>query len=289
MINIQISNWDQYELLDSGNGRKLERFGKFILDRIETQAIWNQSLAQQEWERADAVFKKNGEHGVWKLKNNTPDKWNLRFNELTLQLRLTPFGHVGIFPDQSSQWNWITNVIANEVKQSKPIKALSLFSYTGAATLAAAEGGAEVTHVDASKPAITWARENQNLSGLSEKHIRWIPEDALKFVKREIRRGSQYDAIIMDPPKFGRGTQGEVWKFEDNFAELLDYCRQILTDNPLFILVTAYAVPVSPITLSNLMNDVMKKHNGTVEAGELGLAQSNERILPTAIYCKWKS
>ena len=312
MINIQTPSWSNYELLDSGNGRKLERFGKFILDRIETQALWNKSLSEAVWQSADAIFKKKGDqHGDWARKNNIPDHWTLEFEGLKLQLRLTPFGHVGIFPDQSTQWEWIQSVcrpelvsgpqnemlnshkgtihsMGSQVQHDKSIKVLSLFTYTGAATLAAAVGGAQVTHVDASKPAITWARENQNLSGLSDKPIRWIPEDALKFVKREVRRGTKYDAIIMDPPKFGRGTQGEVWKFEENFPELLDNCLQIISDSPQFILITAYAIPISSITLSNMLADMMKKYGGTVEAGELGLKQSkNERILPTAIYAKW--
>lgn len=287
MNNIQIPTWDKYELLDSGSGRKLERFGKYILDRIETQALWNKSLSQSEWDRADAVFRRVDErHGEWINKNNIPDHWVLTYENLKLELRLTPFGHVGIFPDQSTQWN---SIIKDIQSANRPIKVLSLFTYTGAATLAAASGGAEVVHVDASKPAITWARENQKLSGLEIKPIRWIPEDALKFVKREVRRGTRYDAIIMDPPKFGRGTQGEVWKFEENFAELLDYCRQILSEQPLFLLITAYAVPISPITLNNIVEDTMRKHKGETHAGELGLKQKNERILPTAIYCKWES
>jgi 23S rRNA (cytosine1962-C5)-methyltransferase len=284
MINIMTPDWDEYELLDSGNGRKLERFGKYILDRIETQAIWNKSLPQSEWEKADAEFRRTSERGEWVKKNNIPNAWILSFEDLKLELRLTPFGHVGIFPDQSSQWKFIKDKISSA---NHPIKVLSLFTYTGASTIAAAAAGAVVTHVDASKPAITWARDNQKLSGLEQKPIRWIPEDALKFVKREVRRNSRYDAIIMDPPKFGRGTQGEVWKFEDNFAELLDLCRQILSDTPLFIDITAYAIPVSSLSLSNILSDAMRKHTGTVESGEIGLQQKNGRILPTAIFASW--
>jgi len=284
MINIDVSDWSEYELLDSGNGRKLERFGKYILNRIETQALWRQSLPADAWHKADAVYKKVDErHGEWVKKTDIPDKWNLKFENLKLELRLTAFGHVGVFPDQANQWKYI---ISN--CQDKKINVLSLFTYTGASTLAAASAGASVVHVDASKPAITWARDNGRLSGLSEKPIRWIPEDALKFVKREVRRENRYDAIIMDPPKFGRGPQGEVWKFEENFAELFDYCRQLLVDKPLFVLVTAYAVPISSITLANIVEDSMRKHKGTIESGELGLKHSSkERILPTAIYTKW--
>ena len=295
MINIDIPNWSEYELLDSGNGRKLERFGKYILNRIETQAMWRQSLDESAWHKADAIFRKTddtndrlrtGNRGVWDYRNNIPQSWTLSFENLKLDLRLTPFGHVGIFPDQSNQWSWISEKIKNA---GRPINVLSLFTYTGASTLAASDAGAQVVHIDASKQAITWARDNQRLSGLADKPIRWIPEDALKFVKREVRRVSRYDAIIMDPPKFGRGPQGEVWKFEENSEELLDYCRQLLSDKPLFTLVTAYAVPISSVTLGNLVSDSFRKHKGKVEFGELGLKQKNERILPTAIYATWEA
>ncbi len=287
MINVQIPDWNEYELIDSGNGRKLEKFGKFILNRIEPQASWHQSKSESVWQTADAVFRKNEDkRGEWVFKNKIPNQWSMTFGNLKLNLKLTPFGHVGIFPDQSAQWTWISEKIKNS---NRKIKLLSLFTYTGASTLAAAQAGAEVTHVDASKPAITWARENQQLSNLSQKPVRWIPEDAMKFVKREVRRGARYDAIIMDPPKFGRGPQGEVWKFEESFPELLDYCRQILSDTPLFMLVTAYAIPVSSIALSNMVKDATKKLGGVIESGELGLKENgSERILPTAIYTRWE-
>lgn len=287
MINIDLANWSEYELLDSGYGKKLERFGKYILNRIETQAVWKQSLGEDVWHKADAVFKKTDDrHGEWIYKTNVPNQWTMSHENLKLHARLTPFGHVGIFPDQANQWTWIKEKIE---EAGRPINALSLFTYTGASTLAAAAAGAKVTHVDASKPALTWARDNQKLSGLTEKPIRWIPEDALKFVKRDVRRNSRYDVIIMDPPKFGRGPQGEVWKFEESFPELLDYCRQLLSDKPLFVITTAYAVPISSITLSNLITDATRKLKGSVESGELGLKQKNGRTLPTAIYSRWES
>ncbi|HVZ67191.1 MAG TPA: class I SAM-dependent methyltransferase [Patescibacteria group bacterium] len=287
MVNIITPNWSEYELIDSGNGRKLERFGKYILNRVETQAFWHQSKPESEWQRADAVFRRTSDRGgEWEFKKDIPHQWVMPFENLKLELRLTPFGHVGIFPDQSSQWTWISEKIRNS---NRKVNILNLFTYTGAGTLAASNAGANVVHVDASKPAITWARDNQRLSGLEQKPIRWIPEDAMKFVKREVRRNSRYDAIIMDPPKYGRGAQGEVWKFEEDFPELLDYCRQLMSDNPLFILTTAYAVPISPITLGNLMSDATKKLKGTIESGELALKQSgNERLLPTAIYSRWE-
>ncbi len=287
MINITTPNWDEYELIDSGNERKLERFGKYILNRIETQAIWRQSKPEDIWHKADAVFKKTDDRrGAWVFKNKIPEQWNLNFEEFKLQVQLTPFGHVGVFPEQSGQWSWITKKIK---EADRPISVLSLFGYTGAATLAASSANARVVHVDASKQAISWARLNQKLSGIEQRPVRWIPEDALKFIKREVRRNSRYDAIIMDPPKFGRGPQGEVWKFEENFPELLDYCRQLLSERPLFMLATAYAVPISSITLANLMSDVTKKIKGVIDCGELGLKQNeSDRMLPTAIYSRWE-
>jgi 23S rRNA (cytosine1962-C5)-methyltransferase len=294
MLQMDIPEWPEYELLDSGNERKLERFGKFILNRIETQALWKQSLSEDSWHNADAVYKKTDEkRGEWIFKKNIPKSWVLSFEKMRIELQLTASGHVGIFPEQSTQWRWIYDTISKSInteQNARSLNVLSLFTYTGASTLAAAAAGANVTHIDASKPAISWARRNQELSKIEDKPIRWIPEDALKFVKREVRRGSRYDAIIMDPPKFGRGTQGEVWKFEENFPELLDYCRQILSDKALFILITAYAVPISSITLSNLLSDATRKLKGNIVSGELGLKQSsNDRILQTAIYAKWES
>lgn len=288
MINTVIPHWPEYELLDSGNGRKLERFGKYILNRIETQAIWDQSKNETIWNTADATFKRTeDQRGEWIYKTKIPKNWVLKFNDLKFNLHFTPFGHVGIFPDQSEQWSYLEQKIKTA---NKPIKALSLFTYTGASTLALAAAGANVTHVDASKQAITWARDNQNLSGLKEKPIRWIPDDAMKFVKREARRGEHYDVIVMDPPKFGHGPQGEIWKLEESLPELLDNCQQILSDNPLLILITAYTVPISSITLANLLSDAVKKVTGKVEYGELGLKQNTpEKILPTAIYAKWES
>ena len=299
MDSIQIltqQNFPDYELLDSGNGRKLERFGEYILDRIETQALWTPNLAESEWNRANAVFERrnaqSGEserRGHWNKKNSDmPDSWQIQYKNLVFELKLTPFGHVGIFPEQSAQWDWINEKIEQynngTIKQSNNVSILNLFSYTGASSLAAAAAGAHVTHVDASKPAISWAIENQKLSGLEQKPIRWIVDDALKFVKREVRRGNKYNGIIMDPPKYGRGAHEEVWKFEENFPELLDYCRQILKPD-WFIFITAYAVPISSITLANTTVSILKKTN--LEFGELGLSETNsKRILPTAIFVR---
>ncbi len=223
--NLVLTANSEYELLDSGNGQKLERFGKYTLIRRESQAIWNESNPSL-WENADAEyvrtnkqsFSTNDKFGEWNKKTlSMPNEWDFSLSTIKMKLKLTPFGHVGVFPELQEQWNWLSKVIS----KSQSPKVLSLFSYTGAATLTAAVAGAQVTHVDASKPAITWAAENQKLSGLQDKPIRWIADDALKFVKREERRGVTYDGIIMDPPKFGRGPKGEVWQFEKDFPELM--------------------------------------------------------------------
>lgn len=272
-----------YELIDSGEGRKLERFGKYTLIRRESQAIWKPENPNL-WEKADAEYiRTNEKFGEWKINNqNLPREWEFKQGSITLKLKLTPFGHVGVFPELQEQWNWMTDLIK---KQNPAARVLSLFSYTGAATLTAAAAGATVTHVDASKPAITWAVENQKLSGLTGSPIRWIADDALKFVKREERRGVKYDGIIMDPPKFGRGPKGEVWQFEDDIPELLESCRPILSDSPLFFLLTAYTVPVSPISLGNITSQILP--DSKVEYGELSIESSEGKLLPTSIFSRW--
>lgn len=274
-------NWQDYELLDFGNESKFERFGKYLLIRPESQAL-TKPLFPNDWEKADAILE--GRKEFWKFKNKIPDKWAVGFDNLKFWAKATPFGHLGVFPEQSSYWTWIKE----KIKESKrELNVLNLFGYTGIATLVASNAGAKVCHVDASKPAITWAVENQKLSGLEDKSIRWILDDAITFVKREIKRGNKYDAIIMDPPKFGRGPKGEVWQFEDSFTELMDACRSVLSENPVFIAVTAYTVPVSSITIGNFLQETMKDYGGKTEYGELGLKDKAGRILPTAIFARW--
>ncbi len=284
MVNhdLILKSSSEYELLDAGSGRKLERFGKFILIRPEKQAMWKETNLEL-WGKADAEYiRMNEKFGEWKLHNSSmPSEWNFNYDKLTLKLKLTPFGHVGVFPELSPQWDWISKLCHTDRK----LKVLSLFSYTGAATLTAAGCNAQVTHVDASKPAISWAAENQKLSRLEQKPIRWIVDDALKFVKREERRGNYYDGIIMDPPKFGRGPKGEVWQFEKYILDLLESCAKILCDNPLFFLVTAYTVPISPITLGNMMTSTIP--NGNVEYGEIAIEDNAGKLLPTSIYSRW--
>lgn len=282
-LNLVLKPNANYELIDSGEGRKLERFGKYVLIRRESQAIW-QPQKPELWEKADCEYiRTNEKFGEWKINNtNLPREWEFKQGSITMKLRLTPFGHVGVFPELQEQWNWMTDLVK---RQSTAPKVLSLFSYTGAATLAAAAAGASVTHVDASKPAITWAVENQKLSGLANSPIRWIADDALKFVKREERRGVKYDGIIMDPPKFGRGPKGEVWQFEDDIPELLASCKPILSDAPLFFLLTAYTVPVSPISLGNVTSQILSEDE--IEYGELSIQDSQNKLLPTSIFSRW--
>jgi 23S rRNA (cytosine1962-C5)-methyltransferase len=297
-------DWPDYELIDSGNERKLERFGKYILNRPDNQALWKPALSEQEWQKADAEFRKNGENrGEWRKRNGSiPNQWEISYKNLRFSVRLTPFGHIGIFPEQAPQWEWITNKLKgkneklkvqnntdNQADSNKTIQhynnlsVLSLFTYTGVATLAAALAGAQVTHVDASHPAVTWAHENQLLSGLEQKPIRWIVDDALKFAKREIRRGSKYDGIILDPPKFGRGPKGELWKFEESMPELIDVCKQILKPDG-FVIATAYAIPISSETLKNMLTEL--KPGKTLEYGELMLQERSGRKLPAALYTR---
>lgn len=284
MVNqdLVLQKSDNYELLDSGDGKKLEKFADKIIIRPEKQAMWKISHPEL-WEKVDAEYiRTNEKFGEWKT-NSSFDNWVFEYDVLKLALKLTPFGHVGIFPELSSQWDWIAKACHTEI----PPKVLSLFSYTGAATLAAAGCNAQVTHVDASKPAISWAIENQKLSGFEQKHIRWIVDDAMKFVKREERRGVFYDGIVMDPPKFGRGPKGEVWQFEKDFPQLLDACKKVLSPNPLFFLVTAYTVPISPITLGNMVAEILPEKEKT-EYGEIAIKESgSERLFPTSIYTRW--
>lgn len=281
--NLVLSPNSEYELLDSGKGQKLERFGKYTLIRRESQAIWKPQKPEL-WNASDCEYiRTNEKFGDWKINNpDLPKEWEFKQGSITMKLKLTPFGHVGVFPELQEQWNWMRDLIE---KQNTSPKVLSLFSYTGAATLAAAAAGASVTHVDASKPAITWAVENQKLSGLTDSPIRWIADDALKFVKREERRGIKYDGIIMDPPKFGRGPKGEVWQFEDDIPELLESCKPILSDSPLFFLLTAYTVPISPISLGNITSQILPESG--IEYGELSIEDSQGKLLPTSIFSRW--
>jgi 23S rRNA (cytosine1962-C5)-methyltransferase len=273
-----------YELLDSGNGLKLERYGSFVLSRPDPQALW-QPLLKNEWQSADAIFIRKGKHVEWKKKKTFPAAWPINFGGLTFEIRPSSFKHTGLFPEHRGSWEWMAKQIE---KRKEPTKVLNLFGYTGGATLACAKANAEVCHVDGSKMAIAWARKNQELSGLPEKPIRWILDDAVMFLKREVKRGNTYDAIVMDPPAFGHGAKGEVWKIEENFQELMELCFQVLSDKPLFFLINGYASGYSPIAYQNNLLPLTEKFGGEIETGELAIKESKSgRLLPCGIFARW--
>jgi 23S rRNA (cytosine1962-C5)-methyltransferase len=279
--------WSDYELLDSGGGAKLERFGPYTLVRPETQAIWAPRLPEREWQRADATFEKSrgGDDGPgnWQFRRPLPEQWQMHYNNLTFWARLTPFRHTGVFPEHSAHWQWLTDAVAGRGGAN----ALVLFGYTGLSTLALAAAGARVTHVDASKPAVRWAQENQQLSGLQQRPVRWLVDDVGKFVAREIRRGTCYDIILLDPPVFGRGPRGEVWRLHEQLTRLVNDCAELLSDRPLALLLSAYATNMSALTLSNVLSERLGRLGGTVSAGELVLRESAGRLLPAALYAVW--
>ncbi|MEQ1930747.1 MAG: class I SAM-dependent methyltransferase [Parvularculaceae bacterium] len=280
-----------YALLDSGCGRKLERFGERLLIRPEPQAIWAPSLAAADWDRADAEFDaaaEDDEHGRWRRRDGLDPIWRVPAGELAFECRETAFRHVGLFPEQSPHWDWMHQRIAARRSGGEPFRLLNLFGYTGAASLIAAASGAEVTHVDASKKAIQWARDNQALNGLTEKPVRWICDDAMKFAARETRRGARYDGIVLDPPKFGRGPKNETWDLFDDLPALMKACADLLDDRSSFLVLTAYAVRLSYLSLYELTRDAMQGHGGTIDAGELVIREeAGNRFLSTSLYARW--
>ncbi|HEX9017558.1 MAG TPA: class I SAM-dependent methyltransferase [Anaerolineaceae bacterium] len=282
-------DWQDYALLDSGGGLKLERYGKYTLRRPEPEAIWQPALPEQTWKSAAADFRPSAEEngGHWETLKPVDERWVMTYKHLRFWTQLSASRHLGVFPEQASQWDWLDERIR---AANRPVKVLNLFGYTGIATLAAAAAGAAVTHVDASRKVINWARENQELSGLSERPVRWILDDALKFIQREVRRGAQYDGLILDPPKFGRGPKGEVWEFYNLLPELLQACRGVLSKQPCFVLLTAYAVKASALTLHYAIEEMMRGFSGQTEAGEVVLReQSAGRLLSMAIFGRWSS
>lgn len=287
-IHLQNSqDWKDYALLDSGDGLKLERYGKYTLIRPEPEAIWKPALPKERWEAAQGVFQPSPEEngGHWLMRRDIPQRWSMQYRYLKFWVQTGASRHLGIFPEQAAQWDWTANLIRNA---ERPFRVLNLFGYTGLATLAAAEAGAQVTHVDASKKAITWARENQALSGLEDRPIRWLVDDALKFVERESRRNSHYHGLILDPPKFGRGPKGEIWEFYKLIPELLAACRKVLSPQPIFVLLTAYAVKASSLTLHYAMQEMMAGLRGEVDSGEIVTReQSAGRTISNAIYASW--
>jgi 23S rRNA (cytosine1962-C5)-methyltransferase len=283
------SDWIDYELLDSGDGGRLERYGPFIFMRPEHQAVWKRGLPEAHWKAAHAVFETTGGEsgGTWKLIKPIATTWQMSYKGLKFYAQASGSRHMGVFPEQAVHWDWMGEKIN---KAGRPVQVLNLFGYTGLATLAAAQAGAQVTHVDASKKAIALARQNQALSSLEQHPIRWLVDDAFKFVRREVRRGSRYDGIILDPPKFGRGPQGQVWELFESLPELLDNCRQLLSSKPLFVILTAYAIRASALSAYFAVEEMTKDLVGKVETGELALIeQSAGRLLSTAIFARWSA
>lgn len=284
---LEAKNWRDYELLDTGDGLKLERFGKYTFARPESQAMWSRALPKSAWEDAHGVFQPTGEEsgGHWIIKKKIDEKWIMNYGEIKFWAMTTPGRHLGVFPEVASHWDFMADSI--QKADSRP-NVLNLFGYTGLASLAAAAAGASVTHVDASKKSVGWARENQELSGLGDRPIRWIVEDAVKYVQREIKRGVKYDGIILDPPKFGRGPKGEVWEVYKSLPNLLEMCRQCLSDHPLFVIVTVYAVRASAIHVAQAVDEMMKKYKGETDSGELVTREkSANRLLSQAVYVRW--
>ncbi|HEY4501824.1 MAG TPA: class I SAM-dependent methyltransferase [Candidatus Paceibacterota bacterium] len=274
----------EYELLDSGGEEKLERFGGIVVSRPDPQALWPKTLATSQWELANGVYKREGQEGKWVGK--LPKEWQIKFGGLQFLIKPTSFKHVGLFPEHLPGWEWVEE----SLNKAQAPRVLNLFGYTGGYTLAAAKAGAEVTHVDASKAAVAWARENAKLSGLEDAPIRWIVEDVLVYLRRELKRGSKYDAIIMDPPQFGHGPKDELWKFDEHFLELMALCEELLSDKPLFVLINGYAAGYSPLAFAHNLESFKNKFGGKVEHGDLAIQESNSgRLLPAGIFARWSA
>ena len=282
------NKWQDYKLLDATDGYRLESWGGVILVRPDPQIVWKFEKKSPMWEKAHAVYHRSSKGGgEWEYRKKFPAEWNIKYDNMTFKVTPTGFKHTGIFPEQATNWDEYAKMIA---KENRELNILNLFGYTGGATLACAAAGAKFCHVDASKGVVAWGRENQQLSGLGDKPIRWIVDDCIKFVQREIRRGNKYDGIIMDPPSYGRGPNGEVWKLEDNIFQLLDLCSQILSDDPLFVAVNSYTTGVSPSVMEYMLDVMMRdKYKGTVSAQEIGLTvQSTGMALPCGSTAFWK-
>ena len=276
---------DEYELLDMANGEKLERWGEYILIRPDPQIVWTTKTNPKEWKRAHARYiRSSNGGGHWEKLKAMKDSWSINYKDLTFNLKPMGFKHTGLFPEQAVNWDYMINAISKETKKGRKIKVLNLFAYTGGASVACAYAGAEVVHVDSSQGMVNWAKENVISSNLQDRTVRFLVDDVLKFGKREIRRGNKYDAIIMDPPSYGRGKNGEVWTIENNIYELLELCNELLSDNPLFIMVNTYTGGLSGTVIENALNFAIKRNNMKISFDEIGLKQKNSEIfLPCGI------
>ncbi|GIP37391.1 SAM-dependent methyltransferase [Paenibacillus sp. J31TS4] len=283
------NGWQDFELIDTGGGEKLERWGGFVLRRPDPQIIWPIADESGLWLEASArYYRSSSGGGQWKERVKLPERWTIRYKELAFHIKPTSFKHTGLFPEQAANWDWMMDKIRSA---RRPIKVLNLFAYTGGATVACASVGAEVVHVDAAKGMVQWAKENAALSGLAERPVRYITDDVFKFVQREQRRGNRYDAIIMDPPSYGRGPNGEMWKLETNLYPFVEQCLSILTDNPLFFLINSYTTGISSSVLVNILTMTLKqRYGGQISAGEIGLPITSSGLnLPCGILGRWES
>ena len=302
LLEVYSSPWD-FELLDTGDGYRLEKWGDtapgseslhdstngVILVRPDPQIIWKKSLPESEWQKAHAIFTpgKGEDKGNWTLKKPGLKSWKVRWRDVEFLLKLSPFKHTGLFAEQATNWNWMSNQLSKVNGQMSKVKILNLFAYTGGATMVLAKASCQVTHVDASKPALTWANENHKLNNLPSNSVRWILDDAVKFVKREVKRGAKYDGIIMDPPAFGHGPTGKPWKFNEDLPGLLADCVQLLSNDAKFLVINGYATNSSAIALNNLLEDAVNSRGGKIEFGELCLKQKSGRLISTGIFARW--
>ena len=282
--------WQDYELLDAGDGMKCERWGKYVLVRPDPQILWPRRGGGR-WSGYDALYHRSDKGGGhWEFKTKLPEQWDIRYRDLKFKIRPTNFKHTGLFPEQAVNWDWTTQKIKSARASGQEVNVLNLFGYTGAASVAAAAAGAHVCHVDAAKGMVDWCGENVMLSGMERTAVRYIVDDCVKFVRREVKRGRRYDGLIMDPPSYGRGAGGELWKLETHLWPLLQECLSVLSDKPLFMLVNAYTTGLSPTVLGNLLDELLVDHGGSVSTGEVGLPiKADGKVLPCGIYGRWEA
>lgn len=280
------NDWKDYEILDMSEGQKLERWKDVILARPDPQIIWKKKSFPEKWKNINATYQRSSSGGgSWKYNKKMPSSWQVKYKNLTFNIKPMGFKHTGLFPEQAVNWDWMINKIKSEKRE---IKVLNLFAYTGGATCACLSAGASVCHVDSSKGMVSWAKENVASCGLANRPVRYIVDDVIKFVNREIRRNNKYDAIVMDPPSYGRGANGEVWKFEENINELVELCTKVLSDDPLFFLINSYTTGISSKVLENILN-LNIKYKGKLSNGEIGLPMTNSKlVLPCGIYGRWE-
>ena len=286
-MELSATGYPEYEVIDAGDGLRLERLGDVVISRQCAQAVWNRALSEDEWERRchSSHYRMDQGAGSWTThRGRTPDEWPIRLDDMVMHMRLTAFGHIGMFAEQQVQWSWIRETLASRPGAS----ALNLFAYTGGSTLAAALGGAQVTHLDAVKGIVSWARKNAESSGLADKPIRWIVDDALQFCEREHRRGRRYDAIILDPPTFGRGPKGSVWKIEERLPELMAVCERLLSDDPLLVLLSGHTPGHTAAVMRNALYPLVKKRGGTLVSGDMiQKTTASDLVVPAGVYCRW--